>query len=58
MKHNTTSWAEQSPTRNFLKDFQDRGPGGWLVLSENNATSWPILQAETCQIFSLAEISR
>ena len=30
---------------------------GWLVPSENNATPWPILQAETCQIFSLAEIS-
>ena len=25
---------------------------------DNNTTSWPILQDKTCQIFSLAEISR
>ena len=29
---------------------------GWLT--DYSATSWPILQAETCQIFSQAEISR
>ena len=31
---------------------------GWLDPSGNNATLWSILQAETCQIFSLAEIVR
>ena len=31
--------------------------GGWFS-SDNHATSWPILQAETFQIFSWAEISR
>ena len=36
------------------------GCGGYVVgnYSDNNATSLPILQAETCQIFSEAEILR
>ena len=35
------------------------GCGGYVVVySDNNATSWLILQDRTCQIFSLAEISR
>ena len=31
--------------------------GGWLAgsLSDYSATSWPILQADTCQIFSKAK---
>ena len=29
-----------------------------MVPCDNNATSWPILQAETCQIFSYGEIPK
>ena len=32
--------------------------GAYMWLTDNNATSWLILQDRTCQIFSLAEISR
>ena len=31
---------------------------GWPVPWENSTTPWTILQAETCQIFSWAEIAR
>ena len=42
--------------------WPDGWEGGWVRgrvdYKDNSATLWPILQADTCQIFSQAEIPR